>query len=189
MAGYDSDVLRDMEVRRGLKPGPFLTLIEECAAFPLFKKLAPLSAYSEKRREREEFVLRFFAYMENYEGFEHRVRVFLDDYLKKTQDNFSDVRATELRNAFTSMLNFVDANFPNGFRKGANHVRTPRIRFEAISVGVALALKQNPNIKVKSLDWLESPEFKENTTSDASNSRPKVIRRIEFVRDQLLAPQ
>ena len=36
------------------------------------------------------------------------------------------------------------------------------------------------------MNWLESPEFKEYTTSDASNSRPKVIRRIEYVRDQLL---
>ena len=35
--------------------------------------------------------------------------------------------------------------------------------------------------------WLDSPEFKEYTTSDASNSKPKVIKRIEYVRDRLLS--
>jgi hypothetical protein len=184
-----SDVLRDMEVRRGLKSGPFLDLIESCASNALFKELAPLSEYSERRREREEFVLRFFAYLENYNNFEKRVREFLDAYMAQTQDGFNEGRAAELRAAFMQMLQFVQQNFPYGFRKAKNHVRTPRIRFEAISVGVALALRQNPQLKVKSLDWLESDKFKEHTTSDASNSRPKVIGRIEFVRDQLLANQ
>jgi hypothetical protein len=84
------------------------------------------------------------------------------------------------------MLDFVEKYFPNGFSKAKGHVRTPRIRFEAISVGVALALKENPQLVPKSIDWLDSEEFKEYTTSDASNSRPKVIRRIEYVRDHLL---
>jgi len=184
-----SDVLKDMEVRRGLKPGPFLALIEQCANNPLFKRLAPLSAYSERRREREEFVLRFFAYLENYNGFDKRVREFLDEYLAKTQATFDQARAEQLRGEFVQMLGFVDAHFPNGFRKAAHHIRTPRIRFEAIAVGIALALKQSPQLDVKSVDWLDSIEFKKHTTSDASNSKPKVIGRIEFVRDHLLADQ
>jgi len=182
-----SDVLKDMEVRRGLGSGPFLKLIEECASNQLFKELAPLSDYAERRREREEFVLRFFAYLENYHNFDKRVREFLDEYLEKTQLNFNSQRESELRAVFISMLQFIKQNFPNGFLKAGHHIRTPRIRFEALSVGTALALKQNPNLAVKSLEWLESPEFKDYTTSDASNSRPKVIKRIEFVRDSLLA--
>jgi hypothetical protein len=84
------------------------------------------------------------------------------------------------------MLEFVEKYIPNGFAKKKGHVRTPRIRFEAISVGTALALKENPNLVPTSLDWLESEEFKGYMRSDASNSRPKIIRRIEFVRNQLL---
>ena len=38
----------------------------------------------------------------------------------------------------------------------------------------------------KSMKWLDSQEFKIHTTSDSSNSKPKVIARIEYVRDQLL---
>lgn len=183
-----SDVLKDMEVRRGIVPGPFVSLIEECAANPLFKELAPLSPASEKRRERDELVLRFFAYRDNYKNFDKRVREFLDDYLKTTQETFTAEKGGEFRRDFESMLGFVKANFPNGFKKARNHKRTPHIRFEAIAVGTALAIREKPELQPAedTAVWLDSPEFKKLTTSDSSNSKPKVVRRIEFVRDKLL---
>lgn len=50
----------------------------------------------------------------------------------------------------------------------------PRVRFEAISVGVALALKERPDLHIDNVDWLNSEEFKELTTSDASNNEGKL---------------
>ncbi len=180
-------LLNDMEQRWGIKEGPLLNFIRECASDPLFKKLAPLSDSVELRRERDEFVLRFFAYLDNYLNFDKRVVEFLDEYLETHQPGFDTAKAESMRAEFKRMLEFVDRYFArNGFRKAAAHTRTPRIRFEAISVGVALALRENPSLVPVSLEWLESPEFKKHTTSDASNSRPKVKARIEFVRDRLL---
>ncbi len=83
------------------------------------------------------------------------------------------------------MLAFVKRVFPNGFSKAKGHTRTPRIRYEAMSVGSAIALRENPKLKPGSVDWLESKAFRVLTTSDASNSRPKVVKRIEYVRDKL----
>jgi hypothetical protein len=60
------------------------------------------------------------------------------------------------------------------------------VRFEAISVGTALALRENPNLTVQNVDWLSSDEFRIRTTSDASNNQGKLQGRIEYVRDQLL---
>lgn len=182
-----SDPLRHMEQRRGIMRGPFIDFLEECAKHPLLIKLAPLSAPNIKRREREEFVLRFFAYSTDYLNFNKSVKEFLDDYVKKQQDNDTPLFDKDaLKTKFEKMLNFVDANFDNGFRK-PNHNTTPRIRYEAISVGVSLALDKNPNLTPKSTnEWIHSDEFLELTTSDASNSRPKVISRIEYVRDKLL---
>lgn len=180
-------LLNDMEQRWGIKEGPLLEFIRECASDPLFKKLAPLSDSVELRRERDEFVLRFFAYLDNYLNFDKRVVEFLDDYLDAHQPGFDAAKAEPMRVEFKRMLEFVDRYFaPNGFRKKAAHTRTPRIRFEAIAVGVALALRENPSLVPANVDWLESDEFKQHTTSDASNSRPKVKARIEFVRDRLL---
>ncbi|MBE9126214.1 MULTISPECIES: DUF262 domain-containing protein [unclassified Coleofasciculus] len=176
--------LTDMEKRRGISPGPFLDLIEELSENSKFRNLCPFSEASIRRREPQEFVLRFFAYLNNYENFERRVNEFLNDYLK--ENNREGLDRQGMKYEFQSMLNFVEAHFLNGFSKAKGYTRTPRIRFEAISVGVALALREKSNLEPKSMKWLNSDEFKEYTTSDASNSRPKVIRRIEYVRDQLL---
>ncbi|MBP0001493.1 MAG: DUF262 domain-containing protein [Cyanobacteria bacterium SID2] len=176
--------LNDMEKRRGISPGPLIDLLEKLARDPKFLKLCPLSEASKRSREPEEFVLRFFAYLENYKKFNRRVNEFLNQYLK--QHNNESLDKERLKQKFCQMLDFVEKYFPNGFAKAKGHVRTPRIRFEAISVGIALALQEKSNIQLKSIDWLESEEFKTYTTSDASNSRPKVIRRIEYVRDRIL---
>jgi hypothetical protein len=176
--------LNDMEKRRGISPGPFVSLLEELAQEPKFQKLCPLSKVSRDSREPEEFVLRFFAYLDNYSQFGRKVNEFLNEYLELHNNNEIDKDVFRLR--FHTMLDFVEKYFPEGFSKAKGHVRTPRIRFEAISVGVALALQEKSDLTLRSIDWLESEKFKEYTTSDASNSRPKVIRRIEYVRDQLL---
>ncbi len=176
--------LNDMEKRRGISPGPFVNLLEELGKDPRFVKLCPLSQSSIDSREPEEFVLRFFAYLNNYKKFDRQVNTFLNTYLESK--NKGQIDLDSFRQDFYMMLDFVGKYFPNGFSKAKGHVRTPRIRFEAISVGVALALKQKKDLIPKSIDWLESEEFKEYTTSDASNSRPKVIKRIEYVRDNLL---
>ena len=68
--------------------------------------------------------------------------------------------------------------------------KVPRVRFEAISVGVGLALRVNPDLVPNDINgWLTSDEFKDWTTSDASNNRANLIGRIEFVRDRLLGQE
>ena len=84
------------------------------------------------------------------------------------------------------MVDFVEKYFPYGFRKVKNAKSTPRVRFEAISVGVHLALQVNPDLVPASMDWLDSEQFKEHTTSDASNSSTKLRDRVEFVKNSLL---
>lgn len=176
--------LEDMEKRMGSRDGQFLTLIRRLADLPDFKELCPISDARVKRREYPELVLRFFAYLDQYTDFERRVDEFLDSYLdEKNSDDF-DEAAYESR--FNSMLAFVRAHFPFHFRKNASNSSVPRIRFEAIAIGVALALIENPDLKPGNMDWLESDMFRYLTRSDASNSRPRVINRIHFVRDSLL---
>lgn len=110
---------------------------------------------------------------------------FLNDYLKKTQECFDEGAEAAAQGEWDKMLDFAVVHL-GSFAKKQGHVRTPRIRFEALSVGIALALRLNPDLVPASIDWLESDEFKAHMRSDASNSKPKVIARIEFVRDHLL---
>lgn len=177
--------LKPMEQRRGSKDGTFLDFIKKVAKTELFAKVCPISQNSIKHRENEELILRFFAYFDRYERFEHRVDKFLNEYLDDMNSNEFDSSLLEAN--FIRMLEFVDKNFRYGFRKNATNNSVPRIRFEAISVGVALALKEDPSLQVSDIDWLFSKEFGMLTRSDASNSRPKVKNRIHFVRDNLLS--
>lgn len=178
--------LKSMEIRRGVEHGEYMKFITTCAQIPDFQELVIPSNRNAKHKEHEEMALRYFAYADNYLGFQKSVEKFLTDYLKKNNNEFSVEKSNAQKAEFEKMLAFVKQYFPNGFRR-PEYSSVPRIRFEAIAVGVTLALRENPNLQPADVtSWLESAAFTDHTRSDASNSRPKLINRIHFVRDNLL---
>ncbi len=187
-----SDELKDMEKRKGSQHGSsplYKQVLEVCADISTFTETAPLGLTKAKRGEAMEFVLRFFAYLENYKQFDHSVREFLDSYLEQNSE-LKNNRHEDMLDEFKAVMGFVKNNFPFGFRKSKGSKTTPRVRFEAISVGVALALREKPDLVSKGIDdWLFSEEFKTLTTGDGANSRVKVKNRIEYVRDKLLGEE
>lgn len=177
--------LLPMEVRKGVYDGEFYNFIEECSKIPLFNELCPISNDRLKRGEAQELVLRYFAYSDTYQNFVHRVDDFIDDYMKSKHENGFDREG--MMSQYQSMLDFVNIYIPNGFKKTALSKSTPRVRFEAISVGVTLALRDKPDLVPTNVDdWITSDDFKKHTTSDAANSKTKVVGRIEYVKNELL---
>lgn len=175
---------KSSEVRRGkFMESNFMKFIKNCAEDSLFLKLCPISDLMKKRYEGQELVVRFFAYLNNYKNFEHSVVDFIDDYVENVKDSFNE---DMMKIEFQKMLEFVEKYFPYGFAKTKNAKSTPRVRFEAISIGVGLALRTNPNLKVKNVDWINSDEFKYHTTTHSSNTLSRVTGRIEYVKNILL---
>lgn len=176
--------LKASEIRKGAYQGEFYDFIVECSKLDLFREVCPIPKSKADRGEYEELALRFFAYATSYEKFKHDVTPFLDEFLKSRTKMFD---REMLEKDFKMVMSFVKNNFnpPYFARKGRDNA-TPRVRFEALSVGVYLALKEKPDLQVVDLSWLESDEFKYHTTSDASNNQGKLKARIEFVRDCLL---
>ncbi len=185
--------LNAMEKRRGSQPGLFLNLIEDLSQNPRFLQLCSFSQASIDRRDPQEYVLRFFAFLENYQSFSGHVHDFLDSYLKSKNAALEQSgQATEtlncLRHTFLSVLSVIEELAPNSLRTGKHKIRPiTRIKFESLSVGLALALQQRENWIPRSLSFIESDEFHSYTKSDASSSKNKVVRRIEYVRDAALA--
>lgn len=171
------------EIRRGSYAGDFMKFVEKCAKDEQFTKLCPISETMRNRYEDSELIVRFFAYLNNYQNFQHAVDDFLNEFVQSKDKGF-DVIAYEKE--FKNMLDFVEKYFPYGFAKTKNAKSTPRVRFEAISVGVALALRKKPDLVPDSMEWLNSDQFKVHTTTHASNSPKRVSGRIEYVRDILL---
>jgi hypothetical protein len=180
-----SKKLSPSEVRKGALQGDFYNFILDCATSEQFKKLCPIPVQKANRGEYEELALRFFAYSEKYLLFKHDVAPFLDEFVvEKNKLGYNNIEKKKVLNL---VLDFVEKYFepPYFARKGRDNA-TPRVRFESIAVGVYLAIKENPDLVPVYMDWLESNEFKNHTTTDASNNPGKLKGRIEFVRDCLL---
>jgi hypothetical protein len=181
-----SDELEAIEIRKGIHSGKFYDFITECSENKLFKKLCPISEERTLRAEPQELVLRFFAYSENRENYNNKVALFIDEYIKEKKNNFTSEIKKEMENNFVKMLKFVDKNFKNGFAKTSTAKSTPRVRFEAIAIGVNLALLEKPTLDTIKINWLDSPEFKKHTTSDSANNTNKLNGRIDYVKNKIL---
>jgi hypothetical protein len=190
----------EAEIRRGSLPGLVTDLIKELAETPSFAAATPLSKKAVDQREREELVTRFFAYVNTsstpegrFPGYRDRPKKFLYDYLKTANAAAAgDPGLIDgMRREFESMLGFVKRTFPHGFQKsGANHA-VPRVRFEAISVGSSLALREYPDVEVRP-DEIErrmrEAGFDSVVVSDGANVRAKLETRIDLVKNLLVGP-
>jgi uncharacterized protein with ParB-like and HNH nuclease domain len=180
--------LEPAEIRKGKFIGnDFYTFILEQSNSKEFNKLFVSGKETDKLRgEKEELITRFYALSNNYQNFDHSVREFLDNYIIETNKIFDIAVKGKMEEELRLTLNFIDQNFISGLRKSETSKMIPRVRFEAISVGVNLALRANSKLKVTNTNWVNSKEFKKLTTSDGSNSKNRVAGRIEFVRDCIL---
>ena len=190
----------EAEIRRGSLPGLMTDLIKELAESDIFKEMTPISDKSVDQREREELVTRFFAYLDTsstekgrFHGYRDRPKKFLYDYLKSTNERAQneDGFIEEKRNEFIRMLSFVQNTFPTGFRKTTGGPVVPRVRFEAISVGAALALRENQKLQVSPTNVerrMQETNFDKIVVSDGANVRAKLEGRIDLVKSILTKP-
>lgn len=188
----------EAEIRRGSLPGPVTSLIQELAESTMFVEATPLTETAVNQREREELVTRFFAYLNRndtpdgrFPGYRDRPKKFLYDYLKDANRaaEADDTIVPAMREEFVRMLNLVSASFPLGFRKTKTANTVPRVRFEAIAVGSALALRQNPNLVAAPetvADRMTKADFDRIVVSDGANVRSKLEGRIDLGRSLLI---
>ena len=198
----------DAEVRRGSLPGPFMDLIIELANDPTFVELTPISQSLVNKREREELVTRFFAYLGSFDPalndghgdiptYKEEPRRFYFSYVKSLNDRITielesggtSPSIDAMRADFTRALGFIRTASPHGFTKSETGNQVPRVRFESIAVGAALALRADPSIADSVVDLtplLDSDDFSEATKSDAANVKSKLLNRISLTRNWLL---
>jgi hypothetical protein len=179
------------EVRRGALGGAFLDLVISLAQEQIFVELAPVSTKELKERVREELVTRFFAYGDGLEDYKDQVSAFLFTYSQKMNEHFKDYPADiELyRQRFLGTMEFVQQNFPMGFRRTLKGKATPKSRFEAIAIGSYLALLQQPSLNTQQVqveEWLNTKKFSQVTGADGANAIGRLRGRMHFVRDHLL---
>lgn len=172
--------LTDQEIRSCVFRGPFIDALGEWAQLPQFKTILHLPESRWHDGTPEELALRFFAFLERYQQFEHSVRGFLDDF---AIDATTEPNLAERRNVFDRTFTELARVMPAGIkgRKGS----TPINLFEGVAVGAALAMRETNALIGEPSDWINSSVLRSFTTGP-TNSPPRVRGRIEFCRDRFL---
>ena len=185
--------LKSQEIRRGSMGGDFTKLVSELSKNSLFMKLAPLSETARNHFDDMELVTRFFAYADGYpdfEGYKDRVASYLDQYTERMNNELAESpdKRDELVSRFNKMLKYVEKCLGNrGFKKTPTGKSTPHARFEAIAVGVAVALSEDKDLSPKDMSWVDGEEFQILVRSDSANVKAKLKARIDFVANKLKA--
>lgn len=188
------ELLKDMEKRKGFFKGPFNDFIyKECAQNEIFKSLTPLSRFFEKRQEHEELILRYFMLLykyPNYQSFRGIARTLDDFMIEMNEELLKNIETKHnMKKEFEIMINFVKKHLSNGFAKKINSNQVSRVFFEAISVGVSLALREKnieiSNQKIESI--LQSNAFKRIISGKYHTHTPeRIIERVNYVKDNLV---
>lgn len=167
--------LTDQEIRSCIFRGPFSDFLRELAENKNFLSVAKLPTGKESDGTREELVLRFFAYFYKYQEFDHSVVEFLNNYMKESTTKFD---YSKNRNLFETVFALLADALPDGITR--RFKSTPINLYEAVTVGAALAYTRNNKIITDNIhEWIKSNELK-SITSGATNSNPKVRKRIEY---------
>lgn len=186
-----SDLLKDMEYRKGIYTGRFNDFIYRLSKDELYIKLTPIAKWLINRQEREELLLRFFAFSEWYPTFSDSKGISkqLDDYMKEKNASFNEILEQEMTEKFKMTMEFVDKYYPYGFAKNIKSKQVARPYFEALSVGAYLALKDNPSLvvsKEETQKLLTDSEFITSVSGRYQTHKAKTIRtRIDYVKDGL----
>lgn len=174
--------LSDQEIRSCIYRGQFNDFLKRLSTYPPFKKTVKLPDNSENDGTREELVLRFYAYLNQYQEFDHSVVEFLNTYMQKASVNFN---YEECEKIFKKTFDELE-KLQHGIVKSKTRSQTSIILFEAVSVGAALALQEKQQINItKFYKWVKEKEFSKQITG-ATNSRKRVKARIEFCKERFL---
>lgn len=175
--------LHPQEIRNCVMSGLFRDDIKILALDDDFRSVVRLPSNEVEMASYEEMVLRFFAFFERYQKFDHDVGDFLTSYM---QENAKKGLPKGGIKVFSDTMKELKAHLPNGISRNKRR-QTPVNLYEGVVVGTALALQEKPNLNWTSFpDILDSSEMKKFSTG-ATNSRPMVVGRIELIRDALLA--
>lgn len=172
--------LTDQEIRSCVFRGQFNDFIAELSENEYFNSVVNLPKAKSNDGTKNELILKFFAYKNNRDQFDHSVVNFLNDYMSEASTLFN---YKNNRSIFEKTFEALAHELPDGIKRG-NRSTTPYNLFEAITIGAADAIEEGLNILGKNvIDWINDEELTK-LTSSATNSRPKLKARIAYAYDR-----
>ena len=172
--------LTDQEIRACVFRVQFNDFLSELSENEHFNKIVNLPSAKKSDGTKQELILKFFAYKYNRDKFDHSVIGFLNDYMAESVKRFDYKKNRKL---FEDTFSALSSELPEGIKRG-NRSITPFNLYEAITVGAADVIEAGLDIKNKNVGvWMNDLELT-RLTSGATNSRPRVIARIQYCADR-----
>jgi uncharacterized protein DUF262 len=173
-------ILTNQEIRSCVYRGRFNDFLKTLATDENFKKVVKLTSTEEADGTREEYVLRFFAFLNNYQNFDHSVVGFLNGYMSAANKRFNYDQGEKIFQKTFEQLSALS----HGITRNRN--TTPANLFEGVSVGAALVIRAGKDLVMTNAEeWIAGVELRKYTTG-ATNSRKNVVSRIEYCRKKFI---
>lgn len=176
--------LTAQEIRSCVFRGAFNEFVKRMAQVENFLIATKLTERSIKDGTAEEAVLRFFAFLHNYNNFKYNVTGFLNNYMSIANKTFDYEKNEKLfKKTFEEL-----SKLKFGISKGQSTRRSGfKINFyEGVAVGAALALQEKEEINLSDFySWINDESFIASTTG--ATNRPKMVQhRILFCKENFL---
>lgn len=176
--------LTSHEIRNALYRGEMNKLIHSLSNYESWQKL-----YSGKtdRFEDQELILRFFALLYHLDGYKGNMSIFLNDFMLQYDDKLTIEKRHELETIFKETVDFIYNSIgENAFIKGKQFNRA---LYEAVSVGVALAVQAKTKISKSMFEnkyeqIINNKDF-QKYIQGATNSPSNIINKIILVSKEL----
>jgi hypothetical protein len=170
--------LNNQEIRNCIFGGLLNSLLNELNKDPSWMSINGMKRSSGYRYTKQELILRFLAFHDQYRKYNGRLASFLNDYMSDNRNP----SAAELEQKKTLFIKTVKLVSRSVF-EGKSSLKLPVSVLEAILVGVSLNLgylesQSNQNIQAMYKRLLSEEEFSEKLLKEGLAGKPRVIGRM-----------
>lgn len=174
--------LNNQEIRNCIYSGSFNELLKKMDNDTRWRAINRMKPSKRYRLTKQELILRFFAFHDNYKKYSGRLARFLNDYMSKNKD----IDKSEMRKKMRLFRRTVDIVY-NKIFDGNTAPKTSIALLEATLVGISFnlsSLEKKSSTKVKSLyrKLQKHNEFSEQKLSEGLSGKLRVIGRMQAAR-------
>lgn len=169
--------LNNQEIRSCIFEGPFNQLLKELDNYPYWRTINKMKGHQTYRFTKQEIILRFFSFNDDYQSYDGHLAKFLNSYMQKHRKPSPEFLESK-KKLFKRTIDCIN-KFEQKLTK-----RTPTTLLEAMLVGISKNLeyleKKSSSELFNLYEKLEShPDFSEESFKEGLSKKPRVLARLK----------
>jgi len=171
--------LNNQEIRNCIYGGSFNNLLKELDAFPPWRRLNKMRAKQTYRFTKQEIMLRFFSFSEQYRQYEGHLAKFLNSYMHSNQNAVAPIIEAK-RELFKTTITFVDEAIFDKKSPPKLSITVLEALLVGIGANIPAVLNMQPDeAKQKYKELIQHENFSEAALREGLSKKLRVIGRID----------